>query len=60
MVFTERGHGRSEKRTVQVLPRGDYLGFPQVTFPHATHAFLIERYVTHHTTDNAAPMSPSA
>jgi predicted transposase YbfD/YdcC len=50
LVFTERGHGRSEKRTVQVLPLGDYVGFTQATFPHATHAFLIERYVTHHTT----------
>lgn len=48
LVFTERGHGRNEKRTVQVLPLGDYLGFPQVTFPYAAQAFLIERYVTHH------------
>lgn len=50
LVFTERGHGRSEKRTIQVLPLGDYIGFPQVTFPHARHAFLIERYITHHAT----------
>lgn len=50
LVFTDRGHGRTEKRTVQVLPLGNYLGYPRITFPHATHAFLIERYVTHHTT----------
>jgi predicted transposase YbfD/YdcC len=49
LAYTETGHGRHEKRTVQVLPLGDYLGFPRSTFPHAAHAFLIERYVTHHT-----------
>src|SRR6476469_775223 len=27
---------------------GTYLGYPIVDFPHATHAFLIERYTTHH------------
>lgn len=49
LAVSERGHGRSEKRTVQVLPLGDYLGFTPVRFPYAAHAFLIERYVTHHT-----------
>lgn len=48
LVFTDRGHGRSEKRTVQVLPLGEFVGFPRIHFPHAAHAFLIERYVTHH------------
>jgi predicted transposase YbfD/YdcC len=48
LTHTETGHGRHEKRTVQVLPLGDYQGFPHITFPHAQHAFLIERYVTHH------------
>jgi len=48
LAYHDRGHGRSEKRTVQVLPLGDFLGFPRITFPHAQHAFLIERYVTHH------------
>jgi predicted transposase YbfD/YdcC len=37
----DRGHGRSERRTVRVCPVGD-----DVTFPYAAHAFLIERYVT--------------
>ncbi len=44
------GHGRTERRTIQLAPLGDYLGYPVVDFPHATHAFLIERYVTHHST----------
>lgn len=48
LTHTERGHGRTEKRTVHVLPIGDYLGFPHIEFPYAAHAFLIERYVTHH------------
>jgi predicted transposase YbfD/YdcC len=48
LTYLDRGHGRSEKRTVQVLPLGDYVGFPCIEFPHAAHAFLIERYVTHH------------
>jgi hypothetical protein len=34
-----RGHGRDETRTVQVLPAPDGL------FPHAAQAFLIERHV---------------
>jgi predicted transposase YbfD/YdcC len=42
-------HGRTERRTIQLAPLGDYLGYPTVDFPHATHAFLIERYTTHHT-----------
>lgn len=50
LAYTEHGHGRTEKRTVQVLPLGNYHGFPDIQFPHAQHAFLIERYVTHHDT----------
>jgi predicted transposase YbfD/YdcC len=46
--YVERGHGRTEKRAIQVLPLGDYQGFARITFPHASHAFLIERLVTHH------------
>lgn len=42
---TDTGHGRCERRTIQVLPTPD-----QVTFPHAAQAFLIERYVTHQAT----------
>lgn len=34
-----RGHGRQEKRTIQVLPA------PEGIFPYARQAFLIERYV---------------
>jgi predicted transposase YbfD/YdcC len=35
----ERGHGRQERRTIQVLPA------PVGIFPHARQVFLIERYV---------------
>jgi predicted transposase YbfD/YdcC len=35
----DRGHGRQEKRTIQVLPAPDGI------FPYARQAFLIERYV---------------
>jgi Transposase DDE domain len=42
-------HGRTERRTIQLAPLGDYLGYPAIDFPYATHAFLIERYITHHT-----------
>jgi predicted transposase YbfD/YdcC len=38
-VMHDRGHGRDETRTVQVLPAPDGL------FPHAAQAFLIERVV---------------
>ncbi|MEU4252204.1 ISAs1 family transposase [Amycolatopsis sp. NPDC026612] len=44
-----RGHGRTERRITQLAPLGEYLGYPTIDFPHATHAFLIERYTTHHT-----------
>ena len=35
----DRGHGRQEKRTIQVLPAPDGI------FPYAQQAFLVERYV---------------
>ncbi|MGH3815003.1 MAG: ISAs1 family transposase, partial [Pseudonocardiaceae bacterium] len=35
----DRGHGRDEKRTIQVLPA------PEGIFPYAQQAFLVERYV---------------
>ena len=41
-------HGRTERRTIQLTPLGHYLGYPAIDFPHATHAFLIERATTHH------------
>jgi predicted transposase YbfD/YdcC len=40
-IECDRGHGRTEHRTIQVLPAPD-----TITFPHAAQAFLIERYVT--------------
>jgi hypothetical protein len=36
----DRGHGRVERRTIQVLPAPD-----TITFPHTAQAFLAERYV---------------
>lgn len=38
-TMLDRGHGRQEKRTIQVLPA------PKGIFPYAQQAFLIERYV---------------
>jgi predicted transposase YbfD/YdcC len=38
-VMKDRGHGRDEVRTIQVLPA------PAGIFPHAAQAFLIERHV---------------
>jgi len=43
-------HGRTERRTIQLAPLDNYLGYPTTDFPHTTHAFLIERYTTHHNT----------
>jgi hypothetical protein len=39
----ETGHGRKEKRTIQVM---DAPGHIKAMFPHAAQVFLIERYVT--------------
>jgi predicted transposase YbfD/YdcC len=47
-TMDERDHGRTERRTIQLAPLGDCLGYPIIDFPHATHAFLIERDTTHH------------
>ncbi len=38
-VMRDRGHGRRETRTIQVLPA------PEGLFPHAAQAFLIERAI---------------
>jgi predicted transposase YbfD/YdcC len=38
-LMSDRGHGRDETRTIQVLPA------PAEMFPHAAQAFLIERHV---------------
>lgn len=38
-VMSGRGHGRAERRTIQVLPA------PEGIWPHAAQVFLIERYV---------------
>lgn len=38
-TMEDRGHGRTEKRTIQVLPAPDEI------FPYAQQAFLVERYV---------------
>jgi hypothetical protein len=37
----DKGHGRRERRTIQVMPAPADLGFP-----HAAQVFLIERYTT--------------
>ncbi|WP_447002863.1 ISAs1 family transposase [Saccharothrix isguenensis] len=49
LVFADRGHGRTELRTVRVAPLGKH-GFGDVDFPHAATAFLVERYRTCHAT----------
>jgi predicted transposase YbfD/YdcC len=38
-TMRDRGHGRQERRTIQVLPA------PAGIFPYAQQAFLVERYV---------------
>jgi predicted transposase YbfD/YdcC len=46
----DRGHGRNERRTIQVLPAPD-----TIDFPHAAQVFLVERYVAdlHHNPTSA-------
>jgi predicted transposase YbfD/YdcC len=39
-----RGHGRTERRTIRLLPAPE-----QMSFPHAAQVFLLERYATNHT-----------
>jgi predicted transposase YbfD/YdcC len=43
LVTEERGHGRWERRTIQVMSAPDHI---RRRFPHARQAALIERYVT--------------
>lgn len=50
-VMEDRGHGRDEVRTIQVLPA------PAGIFPHAAQAFLIERHVAD-LHGNPGPTSP--
>lgn len=45
----DRGHGRTERRTIRVMPVGGH-DRAVVDFPHAAHAFLVERYTHHHAT----------
>ncbi len=40
---TETGHGRTERRTIQVTDAPDHV---RSMFPHVAQVFLIERYVT--------------
>lgn len=40
---TETGHGRRERRTIQVMDAPKHI---QALFPHVQQVFLIERYVT--------------
>ncbi len=40
---TETGHGRTERRTIQVIDAPDHIAS---LFPHISQVFLIERYVT--------------
>ena len=42
-VTEEKGHGRRERRTIQVMDAPDHI---KKRFPHARQAALIERYVT--------------
>jgi predicted transposase YbfD/YdcC len=52
---TNKGHGRYERRTIQVLPAPENVGFP-----FAAQAFLIERYITHTTGKNNGKTSAVA
>jgi predicted transposase YbfD/YdcC len=49
---TDTGHGRRERRTIQVLPAPENVGFP-----FATQAFLVERYITHTTTGKTSAVA---
>ncbi|MGH3611570.1 MAG: ISAs1 family transposase [Pseudonocardia sp.] len=40
---TETGHGRNERRTIQVIDAPDHI---TSLFPHVKQVFLVERYVT--------------
>ncbi|MFC3456121.1 ISAs1 family transposase [Amycolatopsis speibonae] len=43
----DTGHGRRERRAIQLLPAPE-----DVTFPHAAQVFLLERHVTYTATGN--------
>ena len=43
LVHEERGHGRRERRTIQVMDAPDHV---RKRFPHARQVALVERYVT--------------
>ncbi|MGI8310906.1 hypothetical protein [Saccharopolyspora hattusasensis] len=49
----ETGHGRTERRTTRLAPLGDFHSWPTIDFPHATHAYLIERHTTINATGKA-------
>jgi predicted transposase YbfD/YdcC len=49
---TNTGHGRRERRTIQVQPAPENVGFP-----HAAQVFLIERYVTDTTTSKISAVA---
>ena len=59
-TLDETDHGRHERRTIQLAPLGDYQGYPLIDFPHATQAFLIERYLTHHSSTHHSSGKHSA
>ena len=40
-IATGRGHGRIERRTLQIMPAP-----PDLPFPHVNQVFLVERAVT--------------
>jgi predicted transposase YbfD/YdcC len=49
---TDTGHGRIERRTIQVLPAPE-----NVSFPGAAQVFLIERYVTDRATGRSSAVA---
>lgn len=52
LTTTETGHGRTEHRTVRLAPLATDTtdaGYLNLGFPHATHAFRIDRRTTLHT-----------
>lgn len=42
-TVTEKGHGRTERRTIQVMDAPEHI---RALFPHIRQVFLIERYIT--------------
>jgi len=61
LTTTELGHGRTEHRTVRLAPLATDthdLGYPHPRFPHATHAFRIDRRTIQH--HNGQPRTHTA